>query len=165
MGTDVISEFLRICSEQDLPVVLAGGVAAQLYGSRRVTMDVDLIPSLRGRDWKRILETLRALGFSPVGAKWIEIENVTRLIKWARPRDVISLRFRRETPPLDVDLLFIEGDRYQEYATRAVVARDDALTLRILAREDLLAMKRRAGRPQDLQDIDAMTDKDNSVDR
>lgn len=153
-----IAETLQALLAKRVKFLVAGGVAANLYGSRRLTMDLDLIPSLVASNWKLLLSALKELGFQPVDATWIEIENITRLQKWARPRDAISLRFRRRNPDLDIDILFLEGRDYDSYAARARLAADSSMSLSIVGKDDLIAMKRRAGRPKDLADIEAIHD-------
>jgi hypothetical protein len=145
--------------QRDVKFLVAGGVAAQLYGSRRLTMDLDIIPSLLAKDWAKLLRSLDELGFVPMGAEWAEIENVTRLHKWARPRDALSLRFRRAAPALDIDILIREGHRYPLLAEQAQRAVEGDLVMRIVGKADLIEMKRRANRPQDLQDIAAIEGK------
>ena len=151
-----IAGTLEALARNGVKFLVAGGVAAQLYGSRRLTMDLDIIPSLAAKDWRRLLAALRELGFSPTGAAWVEIENVTRLRKWARPRDAISIRFTRKKPPLTIDVLFAEGTRFHELVHGAKRAVEGDLQMLIVGKADLIAMKRLAGRPQDVEDIRAM---------
>lgn len=152
-----ITDVLATLGQTGVRLLIAGGVAAQLYGSERLTMDLDVIPSLAARDWKKLLEILRSLDFEPVDAQWVEIENLTRVRKWAQPRDAISLRFHNEANALDIDVLFAEGRNFEQYARRARLITGPGLTLQVIDRDDLIAMKRRAGRPKDLEDIAAIT--------
>jgi predicted nucleotidyltransferase len=48
------------------------------------------------------------------------------------------------------------ADRYESMRERADVVELDGIEFRIAALEDLLSMKRAAGRPQDVADIDAL---------
>ena len=151
-----IAETLRNLVRADLEFLIAGGVAAQIYGSNRVTMDLDLIPSVKSKDWQRLITKLESMGFVAMDAKRDEILNPTRLRKWARARGAISLRLRREEPPLSIDLLFFAGEHYEFYKGRCRKEGEGNEVLRVVSPFDLIEMKRTSGRPHDLLDIAAI---------
>jgi hypothetical protein len=64
------------------------------------------------------------------------------------------------TPPVMVDIIpKISGVEFEDAWTRRVnVAIDDTLTVPFISRQDLLAAKLSAGRPQDLADVAALGD-------
>lgn len=147
---------LRALARGKLEFLIAGGVAANLYGSTRMTMDLDLIPSLKTKDWQRMLAQLETDGFVAVDATPEDLRNPTRLRRWARARGAIALRLRRETPPLTIDLLFQAGEHYEYYKGRCRTEGDGNELLRVVSPEDLIEMKRAAGRPHDFLDIAAI---------
>jgi predicted nucleotidyltransferase len=51
-----------------------------------------------------------------------------------------------------------ESDRFEELSARAVQVTLDGRTFFVASIDDLIAMKRRAGRPQDLLDIEQLQD-------
>lgn len=63
-----------------------------------------------------------------------------------------------DTPLGSIDLLVDpEGaDRYEAMPERADVIELDGVAFRVASLEDLLSMKRAAGRPQDVADVDAL---------
>ena len=95
-------------------------------------------------------------GIDPTGAKWNEIETVSRLRKWCYRNDVISIRFARKEPHIIIDLLVAEGPMYETYKSRSQLAVSGKKELFFVSKEDLIAMKQAAGRPKDLQDIEAI---------
>ena len=63
-----------------------------------------------------------------------------------------------DTPEGGIDLL-VDPDgaaRYDEMRERADVIELDGIEIRVVSLDDLLSMKRAAGRPQDIADIDAL---------
>lgn len=151
-----IAATLRAFAREDLEFLIAGGVAAQLYGSSRVTMDLDLIPSMKTKQWQKLIARLDANGFAAIDATTDEILNPTHLRKWARARGAIALRMRREAPPLTIDLLFQLGEHYEYYKGRCRTVGEGNEVLRVVSSDDLIEMKRAAGRPQDMLDIAAI---------
>ena len=67
----------------------------------------------------------------------------------ARPRIPEPLERIR----VEVDLLVSESDQFDQLRTRAVAVTLDERTFLVASIDDLIAMKRRAGRPQDVLDI------------
>jgi transcriptional regulator with XRE-family HTH domain len=69
-----------------------------------------------------------------------------------------SQRLTLDTPLGSIDLLVNpEGaDRYEAMRERADVVDLDGVAVRVVSLDDLLSMKRAAGRPQDVADIDAL---------
>lgn len=131
--------------------VVIGGVAAQAHGHRRSTLDLDVIPS-------PALENLDVLAAVLCGLD-------------ARPRDTPGgssptaeqLRVAAIVPPLVTPhgslhiLNTVPGaPPYPRLRERAIEVDFDGISLSIASLDDLIAMKRASGRPQDLEDIAAL---------
>jgi hypothetical protein len=71
---------------------------------------------------------------------------------------MLALNFRTADGGVDVDLLVGESDQFDALEQRAVRVTLDARTFLVASIDDLIAMKRRAGRPQDLLDVDQLQD-------
>ena len=64
-----------------------------------------------------------------------------------------ALNFRTSDGSVEVDLLVGESEAFDELKQRAVEVSVDQRTFFVASIDDLIAMKQRAGRPQDLLDI------------
>lgn len=138
--------------------LVAGGVAVVLHGSLRTTVDLDLILDLDPENVLRALQGLANLGYRPrapvkaeefadpaIRQRWIEEKNLQVFSLW-------SDRF----PTLEVDLFVSEPfdfDRVYERAPRVQLGR---ASVRVVPLRELIDMKRRAGRPRDLEDVAAL---------
>jgi predicted nucleotidyltransferase len=71
---------------------------------------------------------------------------------------MLALNFRTPDGQVEVDLLVSEADRFDELRSRAIAVSVDARTFHIASIDDLVTMKRKAGRPQDLLDIQQLQD-------
>jgi hypothetical protein len=138
--------------------VAVGGFATVLHGYARLTADVDLIVDLDPTAARVAIEALTRLGLRPrapvdplefadarVRQRWIEDKGM-RVFSFWDPSD----------PLLEVDLSVEPPIAFDELWRRSEVFELGATLVRIAAIPDLIAMKRLAGRIQDLQDIEAL---------
>ena len=61
-----------------------------------------------------------------------------------------------QNPTLEVDIFVEEPFDFEQAHARAVVAKLDSTTATVAAIEDIIALKKTAGRPQDELDIEAL---------
>ena len=139
--------------------VIVGGVAAALHGGSRVTFDLDIVPSLAPPSWESAVDLLWSLGARPRIPETLErIRDVEHVREWRREKGMLALNFRAPDGSIDVDLLVGESDRFDALRLRAVRVALGERTFFVASIDDLIVMKRRAGRPQDLLDIAALED-------
>ena len=156
-------EILRVLGEHDVDYVVVGGVAVQTYGHIRATQDLDIIPGPDLVNLSRLGEALAALG--------------ARLHRAARPVDITDpqLLKRAALVPLltihgRLDLLNIESTggtptRYRELRERALEVHLGDAIVPVVALDDLIKMKKAAGREVDRADIRALTRSDEELAR
>jgi hypothetical protein len=138
--------------------LVVGGVAVVLHGHLRATADLDLIVQLSPENARDAVRALESLGFQPVAPvpaamfadaearrTWIEEKGMTVFALW-------SDRF----PGLEVDLFASEPLNFEAAYARAVHVQLSSTVATVVALEDLVALKRTAGRPVDLADIEAL---------
>lgn len=147
-----LAELIAVLARHGVDYVVIGGVATQVHGHRRTTMDLDLTPGPSPENLRRL------------GAALAELE--------ARPRDAVPeaaeipiddperLALAAVVPPLltrhgQIHILKEpKGARgFDEMRTRALVVDLDGNDVAIVSIDDLIRMKRAAGRPVDLDDI------------
>jgi hypothetical protein len=129
-----------------------GGVAVQVHGHRRTTMDLDLVPAPEIRNLERLAAALAELGARPRDIPGAGVPTIEQLATAAivpplttRHGELHVLRDVPGAPP------------YAELRSRALVIDLDGISIAIAGLDDLLAMKRATGRPPDIRDIAALT--------
>jgi transcriptional regulator with XRE-family HTH domain len=144
---------LETLAEFGVEYVLVGGVAVQAYGSPRLTDDVDLIPRPDLINYARLAEALTELE-----AVWRKVRSPLPLTdphRLARADQLVLVtRFG------DLDVLKAEqvyGGSYEELRRNATSVSFGGLTVLVAGVDDLIRMKRAAGRWQDLRDIATLT--------
>jgi hypothetical protein len=132
--------------------VIVGGVAVVLQAMPRFTKDLDIC-------YESAQENLDALGRVLVGLTARQ-RGIPEMVPFVP--DERALRHAQmlclATPVGDIDLL-VNPDGSPDYDTlreRASVMELSGRSVRVASIEDMLAMKRAAGRPQDLADIESL---------
>jgi predicted nucleotidyltransferase len=156
-------QILITLADHGVDFVVVGGVAVQAHGHGRGTKDLDVIPRPDLLNTSRLGEALAALG--------------ARLLREDRPVDVTDPHLLKRAPlvPLvtehgRLDLLNATLTRgaphsYDELRERAVETSIDGRTVLVAGLDDLIRMKRAAGRDVDLDDIGALTRSDEELER
>jgi hypothetical protein len=148
---------VRTLNEAQVPFLIIGGIAVIHHGYGRVTQDVDMVIRLEEKIIGRAFRALAQMGYQPaVPITATEFADPVRREKWQREKNMRVLRFwsdqHRETP---LDVFVTEPfDFEREYAGADVRESAPGQPVRIVSLATLLEMKRLAGRPQDLADID-----------
>lgn len=153
-------DFLKLLerlADTGLEFVIVGGVAARLHGSDRLTGDVDVVPALDAERWSRAVDALWAAGARPrIPESRERIRNVAQIEDWIRDKGMIALSFRSPDGFFEVDLLVGESRRFDDLRSRAIEIAVGHHTYLVAHIDDLIAMKRAAGRPQDLLDVETL---------
>ena len=151
-----LGELIAALARHGVDYLVIGGVATQVHGHRRTTMDLDLTPDPNPENLRRL------------GAALVELEAVPRdggagvEIPASDPE---RLAIAAIVPPLltrhgQIHILKEpKGARpFSEMRERALVVQLDGNDVAIVSLDDLIRMKRAAGRPADLEDIATLTE-------
>ena len=131
---------------------IVGGHAVALHGVVRGTLDIDVVVRWTRATLVRAEAALNAIGLVsrlPVTAR--EVYDFRD--EYVRNRNLTAWNFYNPDDPLEqVDIIMT--DDLAGKRTKAVALPTGPV--RVLSVTDLIAMKRRSGRPQDLEDVRAL---------
>jgi hypothetical protein len=138
--------------------VVVDGVATLLHGYARLTVDLDLVVDLSPGEAEKAIAVLSAIGLSPrVPVDAREFADPAKRQAWIRERNMRVFTMIDPNNPLRQVDLFVESPiRFDDLWNRAETIQLESTDVRVAAIADLVEMKRRAGRPQDLVDIEAL---------
>ena len=138
--------------DAEVRFVLIGGLASQVHGSPSLTLDVDICFALDRDNLERLARVLADIAAIrrdlPVGV------TAPLDVRALRAGDVFTLRTRygdldllaRPDPGFDHDIL----------AMQAISAEILGVVVRVASLDDLMAMKRAAGRPKDRIELEIL---------
>jgi predicted nucleotidyltransferase len=138
--------------------VVVGGVAVVLHGYLRTTADLDLIIGMDQLKIEAALYTFDRLGFHPRAPvplhafadaterkRWIDEQNLQAFSPW-----------NSSMPGFEVDIFVESPLPFEDLYDHATRARIGDKTVPVAGIDDLITMKRAAGRSRDLEDIEAL---------
>lgn len=148
----LLQRLARAFQKERVGFAVAGGYAVALHGAVRGTVDVDIVLRLARADFlaaERIFKSLGLISRLPVDAGQVfdfredYIKN-RNLVAWsfydpANPADVVDVVITHDLSRMKVDRIKLESG-----------------VVPIVSRRDLIAMKKKSGRPQDLEDVKAL---------
>ena len=148
----LIKELIRSLVKHRVKYVLIGGYAVALHGAVRGTVDIDIAIGLDRSTFERAEAALEEIGLEsrlPVTAD--EVFSFRQ--EYIEKRNLIAWSFANPRRPLDVvDILITEDANTIE----AVNKRAFGVNIRVANIADLIAIKKKSGRAQDLEDIKAL---------
>ena len=158
MATSDFEAVLGALQRARVRYLVVGGVAVVLHGHPRFTADLDLFVALEAANVHAALTALATLGYRPrapvpaeqladpvMRAQWVAHKGMTVFCLWSP-----------EHPATEVDIFVEEPFAFDDAYARALRIDLEEVEVAVAAIPDLIAAKRRAGRPKDLEDIRAL---------
>jgi hypothetical protein len=155
-----IESILAALNQTGVRYLIAGGLAVVAHGVVRFTADMDLILDMEQENLSRAVTVFASLGYRPrapvplsdfadeeIRKTWISEKGLTVFSLWS-PSD----------PMTEIDL-FVEcplDDFERAYSKALVLEPSPGIAASFVGLDDLLMLKARAARPQDLADIDKL---------
>jgi hypothetical protein len=149
-GTFDARELFRALAHHEVDYVTIGGIAIQAYGGRHQTQSLDVAIASSTDNLARLASALLDLDARILGPDGQRSRSVptASLLASSDQWHLIT-----DHGPLDVLTLPAHLGSFAAMRARAHEVPLGDLTIPIAHREDLLKMKRAAGRPQDLADV------------
>lgn len=140
----------EVLARYQVEYIAIGGIAVQAHGGQRLTQDLDIAIATSTQNMERLAGALLDVDARILGpdGQWSKETPKAGLLGSSDQWHLVTEHGR-----LDVVTLPAHLGRFEDMRARAHDVPLADLTVPIANREDLLAMKRSAGRPQDLADV------------
>lgn len=139
--------------------IIVGGLAVVAHGFTRITKDIDIVVDFGDGNEKRAISALKGLGYKPRAPEPIEsyTKSENRL-SWAQDKDMLVFTVWKQQRGYmnEIDLfLNIPFDFDAAYRNALWKAADESglVKLPFIDFDNLISMKKSAGRTKDLDDI------------
>lgn len=145
----------EVCSAlqlEKIPYAIVGGYAVALHGVIRGTIDVDIVVNWTLENLKKVELVLKKFGL--VSLLPINAESVFNFRdEYIQNRHMIAWNFYNPSNPGNqIDILI----NYDLRNAKVKTIQTQSGVIKVLAKADLIKMKKEAGRPQDLEDVKAL---------
>jgi len=147
-----IQDVCKALNDAEIPYAIVGGYAVALHGAVRGTIDVDIAINWSLETLKIVEKTLKKLGLVsllPIDAT----DLFSHKNEYIQERNLIAWNFYDPKNPVnqvDIIITYDLKNAHTELITTAFGK------INVLSRQDLIAMKKASGRPQDLEDVKAL---------
>jgi hypothetical protein len=151
----VYEPIFKILNAAGARYVVVGGVATLLHGYARLTADVDLAVDLAPQEALKMIRALIGEGFrpqAPVSAEMFADPAVRE--EWLQEKHMRAFSLVDPSNPMRVvDLLLKPEVPFEELLAHSQEAFVGETSVQVASLDDLITLKRHAGRLRDLADI------------
>jgi hypothetical protein len=156
MKLEAFEAVAKVLNEAGVRYLVAGGLAVNVHGYVRFTADIDLVIALDTDNINSAFAALARIGYRPtVPVTASQFADATQRERWIEEKGMQVLNFfsdcYRET---SVDVFVYEPFNFEQEYERALAGEiAPGLPARFVSIPTLIRMKKAAGRPRDLDDI------------
>lgn len=137
-------DLLRSLHECEVRYLVAGGYAVIHHSQPRYTKDIDIWLEPSAENARKLMRAFLKFGIPMIGVTEAD---------FASP----GTQFNLGVPPCAVDLLTtIPGLEFEAAWPNRVISEENDFPIYYLGKADLIKAKKKAGRPQDLADLDEL---------
>lgn len=135
--------------------LVAGGVAVNLHQIVRATVDLDLILHLEKKNVMKFVHVMKKLGYTPkVTVNPKDLADEQKRESWILEKNMMVFSFINPNNPMEIIDIFVrEPFPFEKIYGRRKEVKAFGAKIPILGIEDLIKLKRKAGRDKDLYDI------------
>lgn len=147
-----IYRLIQALEKRKVDCAIAGGYAVALHGAIRGTVDIDLVLRLSKKNLLAAEAALKDIDLqSKLPLRAAEVFDFRE--EYIRNKNLIAWNFvNLNNPAESVDIIITEDLRKMK--VKRILVGDQIL--RVVSIEDLIKMKKKSSRPQDLEDIKAL---------
>jgi hypothetical protein len=151
-------DVFRKLGESKIRYAVAGGVALVLHGVVRLTADLDLIVELSTENLRKFITAMNELGYKPKPQVSEEdFINPLNRKTWKEEKGMEVFSFFHPKMPMNlIDVFVNEPIGFNEIESEIVIFKARDIEIPVISKKHLKVLKRKANRPQDIADIDAL---------
>ena len=151
-------EIFQELNRREVRYLVVGGVAVNLYGVPRATMDLDLMVDLKRANLQKFITALTKLGYKPkLPVKIEDLLDPQKRRFWQKEDN--------ERPFQQVDIFVDNPIEFEEAERAKEIMESGGPKIPLIGVDGLIALKQKSGRKQDLSDVEALKKIKELIDR
>ena len=157
MDLDYKTIFKRL-NELEIDYIVVGGLAVNFHGVPRMTYDIDIMILLRNENVLKLVGQIEGWGYRPkIPVDPKELGNPSTRATWMVEKGMKALNFYSESLSVgEIDIVIESPIPYNDLKARAVRFELEDVRIPTVSIHDLIELKLRAGRKQDLSDVESL---------
>lgn len=151
----IYEEIFKEFELRDVRYLVVGGMAVNLYGYVRLTMDLDIMVDLSDENLSGIVDVMEKFGYTPrVPVNPHEFISEEKRDEWIKEKGAIVFTFiDLKSPFKHIDIFLRNPIDFEDAHSRKEVMTVGGIKINIASIDDLIKMKSLTGRPRDMEDI------------
>jgi hypothetical protein len=136
--------------------LVVGGMAVNLYGYVRLTVDLDIMADLSEKNLSKVIEIMEKFGYTPrVPVNPHEILSDEKRDEWIKKKGAVVFTFIDLNEPFKhIDIFLSNPIDFEKAYSRKEQMTIGGVKVSIVSIDDLIELKSLSGRQRDLEDID-----------
>ena len=149
-------KIFRELNDLGIDYLVVGGLAVNFHGVPRMTYDIDLMIFLQQDNINRLVTRLTEWGYRPkIPVNPHDLADETKRNSWIQDKHMKALNFSSESLPIgEIDFVIDSPIPYDTLKSRAISVELEGIIIPTISIHDLIELKLRAGRKQDLSDVE-----------
>jgi len=151
----IYREIFKEFEKRDVRYLIVGGMAVNLYGYIRLTMDLDIMVDLSDRNVSKVVNVMEEFGYTPrVPVNPHEFISEEKRDEWIKEKGAVVFTFIDVKRPFKhIDIFLSNPIDFEEAYSRRELMTIGGIKLDVISMDDLIKMKASTGRPRDKEDI------------
>jgi predicted nucleotidyltransferase component of viral defense system len=155
---NLYEKIFKSLNKVGIKYIVVGGVAVNLHGYMRFTGDLDLLVMLDEENLQKMDKLMQKLDYTerlPIPV--LSLQNTDQVKKWLTKKNMKAYSFiPPKDNPLQIDIVIEESLKFEKIAAKKIIKKIEDVSIPVVSIEDLIKMKKKSDRPQDIIDIKAL---------
>lgn len=152
----IYEEIFKEFELRDVRYLVVGGMAVNLYGYVRLTVDLDVMADLSEENLSKIIGVMEKFGYTPrIPVNPHEFLSDEKRDEWIKKKGAVVFTFIDLNEPFKhIDIFLSNPIDFEEAYTRKELMTIGGVKISIVSIDDLIELKSLSGRQRDVEDID-----------
>ncbi len=155
---NIFEKIFKSFNSEKIKYLVVGGVAVNLHGYIRFTGDLDILLLLKEKNLEKVDKVMRKLGYSerlPISI--LSLKDKKQVKEWLEKKNMQAFSFMPpKNNPLQIDIIIEESLAFEKIVENKVIKKIENVSIPVVSIDQLIKMKRKADRQQDITDLEAL---------
>ena len=155
---NLFEKVFKALNKARIKYLVVGGVAVNLHGYMRFTGDLDILLLLEEKNLEKMSKVMKKLNYlERLPVSIMELRDKKQVKKWLKEKGMKAYSFiPAKDNPLIIDIIMEESLKFDKIVKDKKLKKISGVSIPVVSIDELIKMKKKAGRPQDVMDLEAL---------